>query len=166
MGWDHFYNLALEGGIMVLARHSAFTPQDFQKAMGFSIGFDSLFDRLFDMDTTRDSGYPPYNIRKVNELQYVIELALAGFSKDDIEVEVTEGQLAIRSKKLEEKTEVNSDDSFVHKGIAKRSFMRQFTLSDDIIVKGADLKDGMLIIDLEKVIPDEKKPRLIQIGSK
>ena len=166
MGWDHFYNLALEGGIMVLARHSAFTPQDFQKAMGFSIGFDSLFDRLFDMDTTRDSGYPPYNIRKVNELQYVIELALAGFSKDDIEVEVTEGQLAIRSKKLEEKTEVNSDDSFVHKEIAKRSFMRQFTLSDDIIVKGADLKDGMLIIDLEKVIPDEKKPRLIQIGSK
>ena len=166
MGWDHFYNLALEGGIMVLARHSAFTPQDFQKAMGFSIGFDSLFDRLFDMDTTRDSGYPPYNIRKVNELQYVIELALAGFSKDDIEVEVTEGQLAIRSKKLEEKTEVNSDDSFVHKGIAKRSFMRQFTLSDDIIVKGADLKDGMLIIDFEKVIPDEKKPRLIQIGSK
>ena len=151
---------------MVLARHSALTPQDFQRAMGFSIGFDSLFDRLFDMDTTRDSGYPPYNIRKVNELQYVIELALAGFSKDDIEVEVTEGQLAIRSKKLEEKTEVNSDDSFVHKGIAKRSFMRQFTLSDDIIVKGADLKDGMLIIDLEKVIPDEKKPRLIQIGSK
>ena len=150
---------------MVLARHSAFTPQDFQKAMGFSIGFDSLFDRLFDMDTTRDSGYPPYNIRKVNELQYVIELALAGFSKDDIEVEVTEGQLAIRSKKLEEKTEVNSDDSFVHKGIAKRSFMRQFTLSDDIIVKGADLKDGMLIVDLEKVIPDEKKPRLIKIGS-
>ncbi len=150
---------------MVLARHSAFTPQDFQKAMGFSIGFDSLFDRLFDMDTTRDSGYPPYNIRKINELQYVIELALAGFSKDDIEVEVTEGQLAIRSKKLEEKTEVNSDDSFVHKGIARRSFMRTFTLSDDIIVKGADLKDGMLIIDLEKVIPDEKKPRLIQIGS-
>ena len=151
---------------MVLARHSAFTPQDFQKAMGFSIGFDSLFDRLFDMDTTRDSGYPPYNIRKINELQYTIELALAGFSKDDIEVEVTDGQLAIRSKKLEEKTEINSDDSYVHKGIAKRSFMRTFTLSDDIIVKGADLKDGMLIIDLEKVIPDEKKPRLIQIGSK
>ena len=84
---------------MVLARHSALTPQDFQKMMGFTIGFDSLFDRLFDMDTTRDSqGYPPYNIRKVNDLQYVIELALAGFSKDDIEVEVTDGQLSIRSK--------------------------------------------------------------------
>ena len=145
-----------------LARHSAFTPQDLQKMMGFSVGFDSIFDRFFDMDTTRDSGYPPYNIRKINEAQYVIEIALAGFSKDDIEVELTEGNLAVRSKKEEE---TNGDDSFVHKGIAKRSFLRSWTLSDDIIVKGADLKDGMLIINLEKVIPDEKKPRLIQIGS-
>ena len=146
-----------------LARHSAFTPQDLQKMMGFSVGFDSVFDRFFDMDLTRDSGYPPYNIRKINEAQYVIEIALAGFSKEDIEVEVTEGNLAIRSK---EEKETDEDDSFVHKGIAKRSFLRSFTLSDDIIVKGADLKDGMLIINLEKVIPDEKKPRLIQIGSK
>ena len=149
---------------MVLARHSALTPQDVQKMMGFTIGFDSLFDRLFDMDTTRDSqGYPPYNIRKVNDLQYVIELALAGFSKDDIEVEVTDGQLSIRSK--EEKKEEEESSYFVHKGIAKRSFSRTYTLSDDIIVKGAELKDGMLIVELEKVIPDEKKPRLIQIGS-
>ena len=146
-----------------LARHSAFTPQDLQKMMGFSVGFDSIFDRFFDMDTTRDSGYPPYNIRKINEAQYVIEIALAGFSKDDIEIELTEGNLAVRSKKEEE---TNGDDSFVHKGIAKRSFLRSWTLSDDIIVQGADLKDGMLIINLEKVIPDEKKPRLIQIGSK
>ena len=146
-----------------LARHSAFTPQDLQKMMGFSVGFDSVFDRFFDMDLTRDSGYPPYNIRKINEAQYVIEIALAGFSKEDIEVEVTEGNLAVRSKKEEE---TNGDESFVHKGIAKRSFLRSWTLSDDIIVQGADLKDGMLIINLEKVIPDEKKPRLIQIGSK
>ena len=146
-----------------LARHSAFTPQDLQKMMGFSVGFDSVFDRFFDMDLTRDSGYPPYNIRKINEAQYVIEIALAGFSKEDIEVEVTEGNLTIRSK---EEKETDEDESFVHKGIAKRSFLRSFTLSDDIIVKGADLKDGMLIIDLEKVIPEEKKPRLIQIGSK
>ena len=148
--------------MLQLARHSAFTPQDLQKMMGFSVGFDSIFDRFFDMDTTRDSGYPPYNIRKINEAQYVIEIALAGFSKDDIEIELTEGNLAVRSKKEEE---TNGDDSFVHKGIAKRSFLRSWTLSDDIIVKGADLKDGMLIINLEKVIPDEKKPRLIQIGS-
>ena len=145
-----------------LARHSAFTPQDLQKMMGFSVGFDSVFDRFFDMDTTRDSGYPPYNIRKINEAQYVIEIALAGFSKDDIEIELTEGNLAVRSKKEEE---TNGDESFVHKGIAKRSFLRTYTLSDDVVVQGADLKDGMLIINLEKVIPDEKKPRLIQIGS-
>ena len=148
-----------------LARHSAFTPQDLQKVMGHTIGFDTIFDRLFDMDLTRDSGYPPYNIRKINEAQYVIEIALAGFSKDDIEVELTEGTLTVRSKKLEEQTELDSEDSYVHKGIAKRSFLRCWTLSDDIFVKGADLKDGMLVINLEKVIPDEKKPRLINIGS-
>ena len=148
---------------MVLARHSAFTPQDIQKMMGFSVGFDSVFDRFFDMDTNREQGYPPYNIRKVNDLQYVIELAIAGFSKDDIEVELTDGLLAIRSK--DRKEEEEDSDSFVHKGIARRSFSRTYTLSDDVIVKGADLKDGMLIINLERVIPDEKKPRLIQIGS-
>ena len=148
-----------------LARHSTFTPQDLQKMMGFSVGFDSIFDRFFDMDTTHDSGYPPYNIRKINEAQYVIEIALAGFSKDDIEVEVTEGTLTIRSKKLEDQVELNSEDSYVHKGIAKRSFLRCWTLSDDMVVGGADLKDGMLVINLEKVIPDEKKPRLINIGS-
>ena len=146
-----------------LARHSAFTPQDIQKMMGFSVGFDSVFDRFFDMDTNREQGYPPYNIRKVNDIQYVIELALAGFSKDDIEVELTDGQLAIRSK--DKKEEEEDSDSLVHKGIARRSFSRTYTLSDDVIVKGADLKDGMLIINLERVIPDEKKPRLIQIGT-
>ena len=151
--------------MFTLARHSAFTPQDLQKMMGFSVGFDSIFDRFFDMDLTRDSGYPPYNIRKINEAQYVIEIALAGFSKDDIEVEVTEGSLTIRSKKLDEKGEETSEDSYVHKGIAKRTFLRCWTLSDDIFVKGADLKDGMLVINLEKVIPEEKKPRLITIGS-
>ena len=146
-----------------LARHSAFTPQDVQKMMGFSVGFDSVFDRFFDMDTNREQGYPPYNIRKVNDIQYVIELALAGFSKDDIEVELTDGLLAIRSK--DRKEEEEDSDSFVHKGIARRSFSRTYTLSDDVVVKGADLKDGMLIINLERVIPDEKKPRLIQIGT-
>ena len=146
-----------------LARHSAFTPQDIQKMMGFSVGFDSVFDRFFDMDTNREQGYPPYNIRKVNDIQYVIELAIAGFSKDDIEVELTDGLLAIRSK--DRKEEEEDSDSFVHKGIARRSFSRTYTLSDDVIVKGADLKDGMLIINLERVIPDEKKPRLIQIGT-
>jgi len=146
-----------------LATHSAFSPQDFQRMMGLSVGFDSVFDRFFNMDLSRDSGYPPYNIRKINDLQYSIEIALAGFSKEDIEVELTDGNLVVRS--TEDKAGEDSDDSFVHKGIAKRAFMRQFSLSDDIVVKGADLKDGLLVIDLERVIPEEKKPRLIQIGS-
>ena len=146
-----------------LATHSAFSPQDFQRMMGLSVGFDSVFDRFFNMDLSRDSGYPPYNIRKINDLQYSIEIALAGFSKEDIEVELTDGNLVVRS--TEDKASEDSDDSFVHKGIAKRAFMRQFSLSDDIVVKGADLKDGLLVIDLERVIPEEKKPRLIQIGS-
>ena len=146
-----------------LATHSAFSPQDFQKMMGLSVGFDSVFDRFLNMDLSRDSGYPPYNIRKVSDFQYSIEIALAGFSKEDIEVELTDGNLVVRS--TEDKAGEDSDDSFVHKGIAKRAFMRQFSLSDDIVVKGADLKDGLLVIDLERVIPEEKKPRLIQIGS-
>jgi len=117
------------------------------------------------------SGYPPYNIRKLNDLQYVVELALAGFSKSDIEVEVTDGTLTIRTATAKgddgadnDEKSSNNEIGFVHQGIAKRSFSRQFNLSDDIIVKNADLKDGMLIVNLERVIPDEKKPRLIPIG--
>ena len=145
-----------------LAPHTFPTPQDLQKMLGFSVGFDGFFNRLTNMDIAQ-SGYPPYNIRKLNDLQYVVELALAGFSKSDIEVEVTDGTLTIRSVTAKD-GDTDNDENFVHRGIAKRTFSRQFNLSDDIIVKNADLKDGMLIVNLERVIPDEKKPRLIPIG--
>ena len=152
-----------------LAPHTFPTPQDLQKMLGFSVGFDGFFNRLSNMDIAQ-SGYPPYNIRKINDLQYVVELALAGFSKSDIEVEVTDGTLTIRTATAKDvgtdndEKSSNNEIGFVHQGIAKRSFSRQFNLSDDIIVKNADLKDGMLIVNLERVIPDEKKPRLIPIG--
>ena len=154
-----------------LAPHTFPTPQDLQKMLGFSVGFDGFFNRLSNMDIAQ-SGYPPYNIRKINELQYVVELALAGFSKSDIEVEVTDGTLTIRTVTAKgdpdgvdnDEKSSNNEIGFVHQGIAKRSFSRQFNLSDDIIVKSADLKDGLLIVNLERVIPDEKKPRLIPIG--
>ena len=153
-----------------LAPHTFPTPQDLQKMLGFTVGFDGFFNRLTNMDIAQ-SGYPPYNIRKINELQYVVELALAGFSKNDIEVELTDGTLTVRSvtAKSDDGADNNEKSSnneigFVHQGIAKRSFSRQFNLSDDIIVKNADLQDGMLIVNLERVIPDEKKPRLIPIG--
>jgi len=155
-----------------LAPHTFPTPQDLQKMLGFSVGFDGFFNRLSNMDIAQSqSGYPPYNIRKINDLQYVVELALAGFSKSDIEVELTDGTLTVRSvtAKSDDVADNNEKSSnneigFVHQGIAKRSFSRQFNLSDDIIVKNADLQDGMLIVNLERVIPDEKKPRLIPIG--
>jgi molecular chaperone IbpA len=152
--------------MLTLAPHTFPTQQDLQKMLGFSVGFDGLFNRLNTMDTAQ-SGYPPYNIRKINDLQYVVELALAGFSKSDIEVEVTEGTLTIRSTTAKDDgadNDENNEIGFVHRGIAKRTFSRAFQLSDDIIVKDADLQDGMLIVNLERVIPDEKKPRLIPIG--
>ena len=152
--------------MLTLAPHTFPTQQDLQKMLGFSVGFDGLFNRLNTMDTAQ-SGYPPYNIRKINDLQYVVELALAGFSKSDIEVEVTEGTLTIRSTTAKDDgadNDENNEINFVHRGIAKRTFSRAFQLSDDIIVKDADLQDGMLIVNLERVIPDEKKPRLIPIG--
>ena len=147
-----------------LAPFTSLTPQDFQKRLGFSVGFDSVFDSFLNMDITRDTGYPPYNIRKLNEYQYAIEMALAGFSKQDIEVEAEDGRLTVRSKSDTSEEQGDNNDNYVHRGIAKRSFLRQFNLSDDIIVKSADLKDGMLIVSLERVVPDEKKPKLIPIG--
>ena len=110
---------------------------------------------------SNSQGYPPYNIRKEGEAKYIIEMAVAGLSEDDLEVELKEGTLTIRSK---QSTDDESD--YVHRGIAKRQFERSFALSDDIVVKGCDLTNGMLIVELEKVIPEEKRARLIPIGSK
>ena len=150
---------------MVLrAQHVPMNFGDFEKALGFSIGFDSMFDRLLGGNmhhVSNNQGYPPYNIRKDGDTKYFIEMAVAGLSEDDLEVELKEGTLTIRSK---QSTEDQSD--YVHRGIAKRQFERSFALSDDIVVKGCDLTNGMLIVELEKVIPEEKRARLIPIGSK
>ena len=102
---------------------------------------------------------PPYNIVKDGDYNYTIEMALAGYSKKDIEVEVAEGVLTVKSIK----DVTDGDDSKLYSGIANRQFTRKFTLSDDIIVKDGELKDGMLRITLERVIPEEKKPRMIDI---
>ena len=153
---------------MVLrASHSPLNFGDFEKALGFSIGFDSMFDRLLGPSTqhvTNSQGYPPYNIRKDGETKYFIELAIAGLKEEDLEVSLQSQILNIRSKKEDSGPEETTN--YVHRGIAKRQFEREFTLSDDIIVKGCDLSNGMLTIELEKVIPEEKRARLIPIGSK
>ena len=150
---------------MVLrASHTPLNFGDFERALGFSIGFDSMFDRLLGPSTqhvTNNQGYPPYNIRKEGDTKYFIELAVAGLSENDLEVELKESVLEIRSKQSTE-----DEANYVHRGIAKRSFMRSFTLSDDIVVKGCGLVNGMLTVELEKIIPEEKRARLIPIGSK
>jgi molecular chaperone IbpA len=137
---------------------------DLERALGFSIGFDSMFDRLLGPSTqhvSNSQGYPPYNIRKDGDTKYFIEMAVAGLSEEDLEVELKETVLEIRSKQSTE-----DEANYVHRGIAKRTFERSFTLSDDIVVKGCDLTNGMLTVELEKVIPEEKRARLIPIGSK
>ena len=152
---------------MVLrASHTPLNFGDFEKALGFSIGFDSMFDRLLGPSTqhvTNSQGYPPYNIRKDGETKYFIELAIAGLKEEDLEVSLQSQILNIRSKKEDSGSEETTN--YVHRGIAKRQFEREFTLSDDIIVKGCDLSNGMLTIELEKVIPEESKHRIIPIGT-
>jgi len=131
----------------------------------FSVGFDNLFDdfdRIYKYNSDSINHYPPYNIRKVNDTDYVIELAVAGFGKKDIEVKSQENTLTIKSK--DKKDEVlEKDESVLHRGISQRSFKRSFTIAEDVVVKGADLKDGLLSVKLERIIPDEKKPKIIDI---
>ena len=131
----------------------------------FSVGFDNLFDdfdRMLSFNSASINHYPPYNIRKINDTDYVIELAVAGFGKKDIEVKSQENTLTIKSKDKKEEV-LDKDEDILHRGISQRSFTRSFTVADDVVVKGADLKDGLLSVKLERIIPDEKKPKIIDI---
>ena len=125
----------------------------------FTVGFETLFDKLFDLDTNTNT-YPPYNIVKITDNKYVIEMALAGFSKKDVEIRVTDGELIVNSANSNKKSDNND---IIHKGISYRSFQRKFTLSEDIYVKDAEMNNGMLKIILERKIPEHKKPKLISI---
>jgi molecular chaperone IbpA len=124
----------------------------------FFIGFDRVLDRMH-QQTPGQSNYPPYNIVKVDDDNYHIEIAVAGFGRDELDVELKEGVLSVEGKK-----EDKDETKYLHKGISARHFRRTFTLSDTIVVRGADFVDGILTIELENVIPEEKKPRKIAIG--
>ena len=131
----------------------------------FSVGFDSIFDefdRMLESTERYSTNYPPYNIKRVNDTDYRIEVALAGYDKDDIEVELKDSALTVRNK-TKEQTVDEKGNGVIHKGISTRQFERAFTISEDIKVKDAELKNGLLTIDLERIIPDEKKSRLIDI---
>tara|TARA_R110000822_G_scaffold13329_1_gene47325 strand:- start:2858 stop:3307 length:450 start_codon:yes stop_codon:yes gene_type:complete len=124
----------------------------------YFIGFENLINKMT-QPAGGQTNYPPYNIIKKADDEFELQLAIAGFSFDDLNVEIKDGVLSITGEKPGE-----DNHDYLHKGISSRSFIRTFTLSDTIVVKGADLKDGILSIELENVIPEEKKPRKIDIG--
>jgi molecular chaperone IbpA len=154
-------NLANKGGNMTSKDISIFNS-----LKPFSIGFDDMFDHFDSMlgngGLALQSNYPPYNIRKTSKDKYAIELALAGFNKDDVEVEYEDNLLTVRTKQVKKSQEKNGDE-IIHRGISQRSFARSFTIADDVKVNGAQLKDGLLTISCEKIIPETKKKKLIDI---
>lgn len=127
----------------------------------YTVGFDSLFEKLFDLDTS-SNGFPPYNIMKTNKNNYIIEMALAGYSQKDIQIETYDGELVIKSIKKDKDTSAKVE--IVHKGISQRNFIKKFTLSDEVLVKDAEMQNGMLYINLERVLPEHKKTKLIKIN--
>ena len=130
----------------------------------FSVGFDDIFAHFNDTleyTANQSQSYPPYNINKLDDLNWEIEMALAGFGKDDIEISYADNQLTIKSDL--DKDEKDDKSKTVHRGISKRQFTKRFTLADEVEVKSAELKDGMLIVELEKIVPEAKKPRTIKI---
>lgn len=138
-------------------------PIDFAPLYRSTVGFDRLFN-LLDSVSGLDQGptaYPPYNIERLGENEYRITMAVAGFSRDEIRVDVKEQALTTAGEKKPEEKE----RQFLHRGIAARTFERRFQLADHVEVKGADLKDGLLHIDLVRNVPERLKPRTIAIGS-
>jgi molecular chaperone IbpA len=136
---------------------------DFAPLYRSTVGFDRLFD-LLDAVPGFDAGataYPPYNIERLSENEYRVTMAVAGFGEDEINVDVKEQTLTVRGEKKAE----DKERQFLHRGIAARAFERRFQLADHVEVKGADLKDGLLHVDLVRNVPERLKPRSIAIGN-
>lgn len=124
----------------------------------FFIGFNRELSRLNTAHKTNSQSYPPYDLLKLDEDTYRISLAVAGFTKEDINISVDNGSLIIKGEIVEA-----TDAEVVHKGIAARKFVRSFALGEYMEVTGADLKDGMLHINVDRIVPEEKKPKTIKI---
>jgi len=166
---DRIFNITLlnKEGTKMTNKHLSI----FNQLRPVTVGFDNVFDhfeRMFDEDSffrsPTMSNFPPYNIVKTGKNTYDVELALAGFSKDDIEVQYEDNMLTVKSKQKDEKSEEKDEDgNILHRGISKRWFSKSFTIADDVEVKGAELKDGLLKISMERIIPEGKAPRTIEI---
>ena len=135
---------------------------DFAPLFRSTVGFDRLFD-LMDSVAEQSNGYPPYNIERADETHYRISLAVAGFGEKDLALEVKEGVLTVTGQREpEDKAEPRA---YLYQGIAGRAFERRFQLAEHVEVRAAKLENGLLHIDLERVVPDEKKPRRIAINA-
>ena len=141
------------------------TAFDLSPLFRTSIGFDRMSRLLDSAARIEDNAlsYPPYNIEQFGEHKYSITMALAGFSEEDLDLQVHEGTLTVKSKPHDVSNE--KDRKFLHRGIAARAFERQFNLAEHVEVVGADLENGLLRIDLERIVPDEKKPRTIAVSA-
>ena len=140
----------------------------FNQLRPVTVGYDNIFDhfeKMFEDDffKTPSVNYPPYNIVKTGENQYNVEVALAGYNKKDIAIEYADNLLTIKSVKKDSSETKDENGNFIHQGISKRYFSKSFTIADDTEVKGAELKDGLLKVSLERIIPEAKKPRQIEI---
>ena len=141
-----------------------FGPQ-FKDLDKFFVGFDDQFNRIAKMhdDLTKNiPNYPPYNIKKTSENTYVVELAVAGFAKQDIEIELADGKMVIKGNVHS----ADDEDNFLFKGIANRNFTRTFALDEQVEVKDAEMFNGMLKVFLERIIPEHKKPKKIEVKEK
>ncbi len=130
-----------------------------------TVGFDRLLstlDEALNIPEKVLTSYPPYNIAKISEDKYVIELAVAGFKREEIDIALEDSKLTIQGNA---KKDEDGNKTYYHRGIALRNFTRVFTLADTVVVNSADLVDGMLIVELQNIIPESKKPRKISLGS-
>jgi molecular chaperone IbpA len=134
--------------------------RDFTPYFRSTVGFDHLFSML-DQAADASNGYPPYNIARTDETHYSISVAVAGFAEKDLTVEVRDGVLTVTGKR----DEAPNTSSYLYQGIAGRAFERRFQLAEHVEVRAAKLENGLLHIDLERVVPEEKKPRRIAINA-
>ena len=140
----------------------------FNQLRPLSVGYDDIFDHFESMfnhqyDSINVPNYPPYNIVKTGKYTYDIQVALAGYGKKDVDVSFENNVLTIKSVKDKDEEEVEDNEGVLHKGIAKRMFSKSFTIAEDVEIKGAELKDGLLVVSMERVIPEHKKARTIEV---
>ena len=132
----------------------------FDPFRNLTVGFDNVFDQLSSLSQFEIPKYPPYNIKKVDDNKYQLEMALAGFAKTDLDVEVKDNTLTVTGNSADDTENTNS---FVYKGIAQRAFTRQWALMDYLKVFNASFKDGVLVVDMELNLPEEKKSKKIEV---